>query len=326
MTTPGKDWSRRAALGLIGGTLLLPAAAIGGGAARTLSGRAFGTDWRITAPPGVGIAQFAPALDALFAGIDAQLSPWRTDSAVSRFNAAPAGAATADPALTEVTAAALDIARRSGGAFEPTIGPLVARWGFGPIARGGAPDWRALSVGPHGVTKSRGDLTLDPCGIAKGWALDRAAELLREAGMTDLLFDLGGEFVAVGQHPEARDWRVAVEAPIPGLPAPAALRLPTGTAVATSGTIAQSYVLGQRRYGHIIDPGTRAPATGALRSVTVVATDAMTADGWATALFAAGDTAGPDIARTHDIDALFLFEDDGRLREMRSGAISALIL
>ncbi|MGP6086352.1 FAD:protein FMN transferase [Antarctobacter jejuensis] len=316
---------RRAALGLVAAAALMPRTGFAGGV-ETLSGAAFGTHWRIATPPGSGLAALAPQIESLFAQADKQFSPWRADSAISHFNASPAGKQAADPALIEVTAAALDIARRTSGAFDPTVGPLVARWGFGPIAQGGAPDWRALSTTPDGLSKTRADLTLDLCGIAKGWALDRAADLAGTAGIKDLLFDLGGEFIALGQHPDGRDWRVAVEAALPLAPSPAALRLLGGTAVATSGMRAQSYVLNGRQYSHIIDPGTGAPASGTLRSVTVVASDAMTADGWATALCAAGDEAGPDLAQTHDIAALFQYHDGQQIRQIRTGAIADLIL
>ncbi|NNF92712.1 MAG: FAD:protein FMN transferase [Boseongicola sp.] len=325
MMTRAPGPSRRTALGLIGAALVLPRAGFAGGV-DTLSGAAFGTHWRIAGASGGGLGHLAPAIESLFAGINRQFSPWRPDSAISLFNAAPSGARAADPALIEVTAAALEIARLSGGAFDPTVGPLVARWGFGPIERGGAPEWRGLSAGPEGLSKTRADLTLDLCGIAKGWALDRASRLARDAGLDVLLLDLGGEFIAFGQHPDGRDWRIAVESPLDAHPAPAALRLPSGIAVATSGVRAQSYVLNGRIYSHIIDPETRAPAAGRLRSVTVAAENAMTADGWATALCAAGDVAGPDLAAAQGIAALFLFEDDGTLRQVRTGPIGELIL
>ncbi len=322
MTTRPYRPSRRTALGLIGAAFAVPGAAFAG-SLEVLSGTAFGTSWRMVAPSGSGVAQLKPRIDALFAAVDRQLSPWRSDSAISLFNAGPAGAQATDPAVVEVTIAALEIASQSQGAFDPTVGPLVARWGFGPIDGGGAPDWRALSVGPRDVSKARADLTLDLCGIAKGWALDKAAALTRDAGFDDFLFELGGEFIARGQHPEGRAWRVAVEAP---LSAPPALHLPAGAAVATSGVQAQSYTRNGRTYSHIIDPAAQAPAAGKLRSVTVVAQTAMIADGWATALCAAGDAAGPDLARTHDIAALFLIEAPSGMRQVQTGAIMDLIL
>ncbi|WGH78564.1 FAD:protein FMN transferase [Jannaschia ovalis] len=322
MRTGTGHLTRRGALGAMGAALLTPRVGFAGGV-ETLAGAAFGTRWRIVAREGADLARLRPGIAALFDGIDRVFSPWRAGSAISRFNAGTGPAQ--DPALRAVTGAALAIARASDGAFDPTVGPLVARWGFGPIARGGAPDWRALSLGARSLAKARADLTLDLCGIAKGHALDRAAELIRAAGFDDLLFELGGEFLALGRHPDGRDWRVAVEGP-PTRPAPAALRLPAGAAVATSGVWTQSYRRNGRLYSHIVDPRTRAPAAGGLRAVTVVAEDATRADGWATALCAAGETAGPDIAATRDIAALFLIETDGGLRQVRTGAIADMIL
>jgi thiamine biosynthesis lipoprotein len=323
MMTPVYRPGRRTALALFGAVLCAPRAAFAGGV-ETISGAAFGTYWQITAPSGHTIAGLVPEIEALFGDIDLHLSPWRADSMISRFNSGAAPAS--DPALMQVTKAALEISRQSEGAFDPTVGPLVAQWGFGPVLRGGAPDWRALSVGPEGLTKARADLTVDLCGIAKGWALDRAAALARDAGFDSLLIDLGGELCALGRHPDGRDWRVAIEAPLPALRAPAALRLPAGAAVATSGTRTQSYRLNGRTYSHIIDPVTREPAAGSLRSVTVVAATATSADGWATALCAAGEGAGPDLAHAQGVAALFLFEKDGAMRVRRTGQISDFIL
>lgn len=317
--------TRRTALGLFGAVLALPRAAFASDV-EMLSGAAFGTSWQVIAPPGKDLQGLRRGIEALFAEIDAQLSPWRPDSAITRFNKGSAAQQVAEPALIEVADAALGLARRSRGAFDPTVGPLVARWGFGPIHFGGAPDWRGINIGTKGLSKTKADLTLDLCGIAKGWALDRAAELARAEGFDDLLLEVGGEFAAIGRNPSGRDWRVGIEAPGTGYPVPAALRLPNGWAVATSGTQAQSYVLNGRVYGHIIDPRTQSPATGRLKSVTVVAENAMSADGWATALFAAGEKAGIELAREQDIAALFLLEDQGTLQQAQTGLMPELVL
>ena len=225
-----------------------------------------------------------------------------------------------------MTGLALSLAAQSAGAFDPTVGPLVARWGFGPIAGAERSDWRGLSVGQGGIAKRRDALTLDLCGIAKGWALDRAVDLAQAAGFNDLLFDLGGELRALGHHPSGRAWQVAVEGPGPTARDPVMLRLAPGQAVATSGLNAQSYALGGQRYGHIIDPGAGRPADTALHSVTVLASDSAHADGWATALFAAGDSAGPALAERHGIAALFLVGDGAGVRQIATGAMAGALL
>ncbi len=307
--------TRRHALGLLAGSVLVPQSALAG-AGQVQSGRAFGTTWRAVSPAGQALTEALPDVVRIFDEIDAVFSPWRADSVVSGFNRAGAGAVS-QAHLAHVTTKALSIARRSHGAFDPSVGPLVAQWGFGPILGGGRPDWRGLSVQGDAVRKVRADLTLDLCGIAKGWALDRAVAALAAAGVSDLLFELGGEFRALGQHPSGRDWRVAVE----GAPSPMALRLPPGAAVATSGVWQQSYRLNGRLYSHIIDPRRQEPMASALRSVTVLAPDAMTADGWATALCAAGPEAGPALAATQGLAAVFLVQDGADLRQIRTDSI-----
>ena len=316
--------SRRTALGLIGAALVLPKVSHAA-AVSEIAGDAFGTTWRIVGPPSAELERLRSGIKALFASIDRQMSPWRSDSVISRFNAMATGSQAVDAEMIHVTASALHLARASNGAFDPTVGPLVAQWGFGPIQGGRTPDWRGLSLGVDYIAKARDDLTLDLCGIAKGRALDRAVDLAQEAGIDNLLFDLGGELKALGTHPSGRPWHVAVQHPLTGQPA-ATLRLTDGQAVATSGLRAQSYELAQRRYGHIIDPTKRAPADAGLLSVTVLGADAMTADGWATVLFAAGPTAGPALARDHDLSALLIVRDGTGIRSIKTGSIETMLL
>lgn len=319
--------SRRAFLGMTAAAAVaLPRLA--GAESRALDrigGRAFGTLWRITGPAGTDLHRLTPKVARLLAEVDRQMSPWRPDSEISQFNAGAAGGHGVSADTAHVTRAALGLAGASGGCFDPTVGPLVARWGFGPIT-GGATGWGELSVEDTRIVKARADLTLDLCGIAKGWALDRVAALAVAQGHKDLLIDIGGELAGIGTHPSGRPWQVAVENPLAGHTDAAAFLALSDSAVATSGTRAQSYGVGGPDYGHIIDPVTGTPARGALRSVSVVAGDAMTADGWATALFAAGLEGGPELARRNAISALFLFETEGGLRRDLTGAMAGVLL
>ncbi|MDS1136644.1 FAD:protein FMN transferase [Nitratireductor indicus] len=312
--------SRRTLLGMIGSLLAAPAIARSQTrAVEVMEGRAFATGWRLTLPAGGRGEVLRAPIEALLAEVDRQMSPWRADSVVSRFNAAGAGEYAVPAETAAVTAAALRIARDSGGRFDPTVGPLVGRWGFGPIEGDGVPDWHGLAAGETDIGKSRPGLTLDLCGIAKGRALDGMAEIVRGAGHDDFLIDLGGELAAGGRHPSGRDWQVAVEDPRgDGLEPAGMLRL-GGMAVATSGGRAQSYSLNGRSYSHIIDPATGEPVAGALASVSVIGQAAMWADGWATALAAAGPVEGLPLARRAGISALFLIREDAGLRHEATG-------
>lgn len=313
--------SRRTLLGMIGSLLAAPAIARPQTrAVEVMEGRAFATGWSLMLPAGGGGEGLRSRIEALLGEVDRQMSPWRADSIVSRFNAAGAGAQAVPAETAAVTAAALQIARDSGGRFDPTVGPLVARWGFGPIEGDGVPDWHGLVAGEADIGKSRPGLTLDLCGIAKGRALDGMADIVREAGHDDFLIDLGGELAAGGRHPSGRDWQVAVEDPRSDGVEPAGMLRLGGMAVATSGGRAQSYVLDGRSYSHIIDPATGEPVAGALASVSVIGQSAMWADGWATALAAAGPAEGPALAHRTGISALFLIREGEGLRRETTGA------
>ena len=204
-----------------------------------------------------------------------------------------------------MTRAAVELSELSRGAFDPTVGPLVARWGFGPIEGGDSPDWRGLWVEKGRIAKAHDDLTLDLCGIAKGRALDLAVDLAAGSGLDDLAFLPRRRTQGAGPPPRrevlARRGSGSRHPRRPRRISPAAGR-PCGGDL---GLRTQSYTLDGHTYGHIIDPVTGSPVDKGLLSVSVVAEDAMTADGWATAP-SAGATAGPALARERGIAALFL--------------------
>lgn len=310
--------TRRAVL-LGAAALALPAApalARGVPPTVTLGGPAFGTTWRLTLPAGRDSGDLADSVAALIAEVDAGMSPWRADSAISRFNAAGAGAVRVPAGTALVAGAALALNAASGGVFDPSVGPLVARWGFGPIETGEA-GVAGMQAGPDALIKTHAGQTLDLCGIAKGHALDRVAALVG-ARHGDFLIDLGGELTARGRHPSGRAWQIAVEDPRPDATGAAEILALDGLAVATSGDRVNGYELGGRRVGHVIDPRTGAPAAGGVSSVSVIAADGMTADGWATALMAAGAADGPRLAERHGIEALFLVRDGADLRRIET--------
>ena len=318
-----KPFTRRAFLTASCAALAAPALASGAPAVETITGTAFATGWRISLPSGAGAAGLVAPVQALLDRVDRQMSPYRADSDLTRFNRAGAGACTAPADLVHVARAARDLAAASAGHFDPTVGPLVARWGFGPIAGDGPADWRALELTPEALVKPDARLTLDLCGIAKGYALDGLAALVRAAGHADFFVDLGGEVIAAGRHPEGRAWQIGIEDPRPEVAGIADVLALDGTAVATSGDRENGYTLGDRRYSHIIDPETGAPVAGAIASVSVLAPAAMEADGWATALMAAGPEAGPALARAQALPALFLLRDGSGLARVITGDFAA---
>ena len=299
--------NRRDLLILGGGTLLatgLPAWAQG---PRAMHGKAFGSAWKLVADvDALDAAALREDIEAVVAAVDGAMSPFRAGSELSRFNRATTTGWQALSAETcAVVTEALRVAEATHDAFNPTLGPVTGRYGFGPIVEGASGTSQEISVREGGVGKARAELTLDLCGIAKGHALDRMADACMARGVTDFLLELGGEVFSRGRHPAGRTWRVGVEGPS-GFANALSL---DGAAVATSGISVNAFSHRGRRYAHIVDPETQRPADSALFSVTVAARTAMTADAFATALFAMGAARGPAFARESGVEALFVTDD-----------------
>lgn len=296
--------TRRLFLAMAAGAALSGPRTAFAAAVETIGGDAFGSYWRLSLPAGADPETAREAIEAVVAEIDALFSPYRPDSELSRVNRHRGESACALSAeMRLVLDAALAVSRASEGAFDPTVGPLVRRFGFGPVEGTADASHRDLRLVAGGLEKGVARLSVDLCGIAKGRALDRAGAALDALGARDWLLDLGGEVLARGRHPAGRHWQVAVE-PV-GRTAPVVLRL-RDRAVATSGTAAQAYEFDGRRYGHVIDPARGAPAEGGFDTITVAAATGMEADAWATALLALEGARAVAMAGALGIDALFV--------------------
>ncbi|MDM0040597.1 FAD:protein FMN transferase [Variovorax sp. J22G21] len=281
-----------------------------------------GTTWslRFDNPHMLPLDTVRAAMEAALARVVAQMSHWQTDSDLSRYNRAAAGAVHAlASGFATVLACALRWAEASGGALDPTVGPLVALWGFGPEAADDvhppAPEalraahaacgWQRLPFDAvAGTLRQPGGLTLDFSGIAKGFAVDHVVEGLRALGLKDLLLEIGGELRGVGRRPGGASWTVQIAAPEDGGTASPTVAL-ADLAVATSGDRWHRREHAGRRWSHTIDPRTGEPVGHALASVTVLHAECMQADALATALTVLGPAEGLAFARAHDIAALF---------------------
>jgi thiamine biosynthesis lipoprotein len=266
-------------------------------------------------------------IGAIVATVNQALSPYDEASELSRFNLSSATDwVPATPPLRRVLGSALRIAAVSDGAFDPTVGPIVGRYGFGPIA--GAEDgaYRELAVGAAAIRKTRGDVTIDLCGIAKGYALDLIREELDRAGLESFLIELGGEVFARGRHPSGRPWQVAIEQP-------AALNATLGhlitleeRSVATSGVTLNSYDLAGRRYSHVIDARRRGPVTGGTLSASVLSEEGMDADGLATALVAVQPEEAVALAERLGLDAALYLYDGEATHVVMTGCFNELLI
>ncbi|RWR21182.1 FAD:protein FMN transferase [Sinirhodobacter populi] len=316
MMTSGSRPTRRLVLAGLAGVGLMPGAALAGERLR-LSGRAFGTDWHVVTPGLTDPRATARRIAATLAQVDRAMSPFRPDSEITRFNTLMP-AMQVSPDFARVAGAALATAQASGGAFDPTVGPAVHRYGFGPITGPERADWRRIACEGDRLTRE-GAVTLDLCGIAKGYAADRIADLLR-AETGDFLIEIGGEIRAEGLAADG-GWPIGIADPLAG-GVHDRIRLREG-AVATSGDAVNRIDMGGRRYSHTIDPATRAPVRGDIASVSVIAETAMRADALATALWVMGEERGLDFAQAQGVGVLYLIRDAGGLRAASNAAFAA---
>ena len=315
----------------------------------TLAGATMGTTWSVraycapTRDPHALHDLAQRALDEVVA----QMSPWVEDSDLVRYNRAAPGSLHALPdTFAQVLRCALDIAVRSGGAFDPALGALVDAWGFGPSASTPRiPDDIALASlrAPRDATlaslfedgpprlRQPGGVTLDFCAIAKGHGADLVARVLRDAGIAAALVEVGGELFGYGRKPDGTPWRVVVEGcaeesePAHGTePPPLRTVELDGLAIATSGDRWHAFEHDGQRLSHTLDPRTDRPVHDAPVAVSVIDDSAMRADAWATALTVMGADAGLAFAQRHGLAARFLVRDDRRLVERVSSRFDAL--
>lgn len=292
----------------------------------TLNGPTMGTRWsarlasRHTSPDLTSDLQ--EAVDA----VDRQMSTWRPDSDLMRLNAATPGAwVDVGSRLIEVLAISAEVTAASGGAFDIGVGEAVTAWGFGS-AQGQANEaairatlGRQLraeveSDPSAGRARRLNGRRLDLSGVAKGFAVDQMAEVLRKRGVRSFLAALDGEIVADGVRPDGRPWAIVVEEPDPSRRSARGVIEVADRAVATSGNYRHRVRLGADWLSHTMDPRTGGPVRNRLPSVTVLAADCAKADAWATALMVLGETDGPILAARNGIEAIFLIRADEDIR------------
>lgn len=259
-----------------------------------------GTTWsaKIVAPP----SGVQAAIEAVLATIIAQMSHWEPTSQLSRINNSPPGIwHRIGPEFAQVMTIALDIAEKSGGAFDPAMGVAVDLWGFGPPGpRVGLPSeaeieaaralcgYDAIDFDPLLLRlRLTRPVRLDLSGIAKGYAVDAVAARLKAMGCLDFLVEIGGELVGEGIQPDGQPWWVDVEVP-PGVDAEPLRIALHGMAVATSGDYRRNFVESGTTYAHTIDPRTGRSAANGVTSATILHRSCATADAWASGVTVLG--------------------------------------
>lgn len=302
-------------------------------------GETMGTTWSVRgfAPAGFPASRFRADIEALFADIIQQMSPWAPGSLINRFNELPAGAWLELPAhFNAVLDCALEVAAQSDGAFDPTLGALVDLWGFGaqaPAREHPTDDEIATALSQSGWRKLKrdaaklrqpGGLRLDLNGVAKGYAVDQVTALAKRAGLPSCLAEIGGELSGYGVKPDGQPWWVELEQP-PGGDTPRMLAALFNLAVATSGDYRRRAISDNRIVSHTISPAIGRPIDNGVTSVSVLHTSSMRADAYASAITVLGAERGLALASTHDLAAFILTRTDSGFTEAMSAAVERLI-
>jgi thiamine biosynthesis lipoprotein len=246
--------------------------------------------------------------------LEALMTTWRDDSEVSRINQSAGRAAVrVGPDTLSVIEKSQWISELSGGVFDITFEVMHGLWRFDqdldphlPAASDVAARRKRIGYRHVVVDKEKSTVFLDDReskislgGIAKGYAIDKAAEVLLAAGLDDFLAQAGGDLYVHGRRADGSPWTAGVRDPR-GPEGSYFARMPViDHAFSTAGDYERSYIVGGKRYHHIIDPRTGYPATLS-RSVTIWAKDALTADALDDAVFILGPAKGLELVESTD--------------------------
>lgn len=235
---------------------------------------------------------------------DSSLSIFNSNSVISRINRNDS--VVTDSLFERMYQEAYAVSRLSGGAFDITVAPLVNAWGFGTKSKEqgirnqdmnldslrAIVGYEKIHLDNHYLKKEDARITLDASAIAKGYACDVIADLLRKNGSKNLLVDIGGEVVLQGVNDKGKPWRVGITRPtIDATGAEQELQEvieSTELCMATSGNYLQYYFVNGERRSHTIDPRLGHPVHHSLLSATVTASNCMRADALATACMVLG--------------------------------------
>lgn len=316
---------------------------------QSAQGHTMGTTWSVRAvlPVELTLRSWQGGIQRAVDLVDDQMSTYKPASALSRFNRSPAGTwHVLPPECFEVVNHALQVACDSDGAYDPTVGPLVNLWGFGPDAACREPPddavinaarerigWWKLKLDEltHSVFQP-GGVYLDLSSVAKGYAVDLVGRYLDSLGVEAWLVEIGGELKGKGMKPDGTPWRIGIERPGAAVGAVAfmdqlsqVLTL-SGRAIATSGDYRRQFENDGTRYSHHIDPRTGRPVPHAVASVSVLASEAIRADPMGTLMTVLGPEQGMAYARENGLAVMFILRGASGLEERLSPAFEAALM
>lgn len=286
-------------------------------------------------------SNYQPQIDDLLARFNASLSHYLPDSEISAFNRSDSGIVLSAPFFYPVLKASARIYRKTAGAFDPTISPLIDAWGFGPKTPPTQIDSLTLDslrqlvgfdqiIFTEKMLKKRNPaITLNLSAIAKGYAVDVVADFLESKGVHNYMVEIGREVRCKGRNAKNKIWRIGIMHPAyKSQSAPQLMGTITldKAAMATSGNYENFYVKDGKKYAHTINPTTGYPVTHNLLSASVVAADCMSADAYATALMVMGtEKAKKILAKDPKLEGVLVYEQNGKLKTYVSEKLEKLL-
>ena len=316
-------------------------AACSGERPQQLGGNIFGTTWAATyqhAPDDLSAEAVKTEIESAFELVNLSMNHYDPESVISDFNQLPPGEPLeVDWDFAYVLTAALALGEATGGAYDVSVSALSDLWGFGPdgptrLPTQGDIDLALSQVGvshlewqpeTRTLAKRVPNLKLDFSSLAKGYAVDLAADALDELGLEHYMLEVGGEVRVRGQSPRGGDWRIAVERPDPTARGSVQTALSVSdTGIATSGDYRNFFESEGRRYSHLIDPQSGYPIQHDVVSVTVVHGSAMMADAWATALIVLGSEEAMALAEERRLAVYVLKRSDDRIEALWSTSMA----
>ena len=303
-----------------------------------VSGQTMGTivyNVKFIGPP---LHEIKTEIDDELEAFNESLSTYIPNSEISRLNK-EGSLAFESKYFLPVLKRSKSVYEKTSGTFDPSIGPLVQAWGFGPDKSipnldSASVDSLKMITGFDKIVFTEKSISfpenfqIDFGAIAKGYAVDLVGELLEEKGITDYLVEIGGEVRCRGINNEEKSWSLGIEDPTVRINEQkllAVVRL-KNQSLATSGNYRNYYEKDGKIYAHIIDPRTGYTANHNLLSASVFASDCMTADAYATAFMVLGLEQSKQIISQENLDAIFLYRgSDGKVKSFVSDGIKPFL-
>ena len=295
----------------------------------TISGQTMGTTYLVTVKlPYWRLTSIVKKVveDELFLLVDS-MSTYQESSEISKLNQATAQSFKVSEGFYAVLKLSQDIYQRSGGAWDPTVYPLFSLWKAvlyqesDQVPTNKVIQEKRKHIGLNqlellsNLTVKKKDplIQVDVSSIAKGYGVDKISQRFSEWGSKDYLVEIGGEVKISGRNAYGHPWRLGIESPDPLNPSLyGKINLPSGYAIASSGSYRQYRYISGIRYSHIIDPRTGYPVTHNVVGVSVVSTDCALADALATALMVMGVEEGRTLVAQYPQTSALFFVQNGR--------------